>query len=91
MDYGGPLHDKPHKMRKIADIPHKRSRQRVLFPEGILGDKETDDIEPVSRNEFLFARYLNPMNYGEKENGQTADFDNLSALAPQVGLEPTTP
>lgn len=50
-----------------------------------------DDIEPVSRNEFLFARYLNPMNYGEKEKGQTADFSNLSALAPLVGLEPTTP
>ena len=55
----------------------------VLFPAGLYFDKETDDIEPLSRNEFLFARYLNPMNYEEKESGQTADFCNLSALAPQ--------
>lgn len=50
-----------------------------------------DDIEPVSQNEFLFARYLNPMNYGEKEKGQTLNFEDLSNLAPLVGLEPTTP
>ena len=31
------------------------------------------------------------MNYEEKENGQTFVSDDLSALAPQVGLEPTTP
>ena len=65
--------------------------QKVLFLEGIFFDKETDDIEPVSRNEFLFARYLNPMNYGEKENGQTLKNEDLSALAPPRGLEPRTP
>ena len=32
----------------------------------------------------------NTVSYGEKENGQTADFSNLSALAPQLGLEPRT-
>ena len=48
-------------------------------------------IEPILRNDSLFARYLNPMNYEEKESGQTADFDNLSALAPPRGLEPRTP
>ncbi len=39
------------------------------------------DIEPASRNVFLFARDINTEYYGEKENGQTADFCNLSALA----------
>ena len=47
-------------------------------------------IEPILRNDSLFARYLNPTNNEEKENGQTADFSNLSALAPQLGLEPRT-
>ncbi|MBR1434087.1 MAG: hypothetical protein IJ584_03120 [Bacteroidales bacterium] len=42
-----------------------------------------DDIEPVSQNEFFFARYLNPMNYGEKEKGQTLNFEDLSNLAPR--------
>lgn len=30
-------------------------------------------------------------SYEEKKNGQTVISDDLSALAPQVGLEPTTP
>ena len=51
---------------------------------------ENDDIEPVSKNEFLFTWGLKSDSYGEKENGQTADFSNLSALAPQLGLEPRT-
>jgi hypothetical protein len=39
-------------------------------------------IEPLSRNDFLFVYGSKLGNYEEKENGQTADFDNLSALAP---------
>ena len=34
---------------------------------------------------------LKSMSYEEKKNGQTVISDDLSALAPQVGLEPTTP
>ena len=90
IDFGLSFKDNLLKMWKIASLSHKRSLQKVLFPEGIFFDKETDDIEPVSRNEFLFARCLNPMNYGEKENGQTLNFEDLSNFAPQLGLEPRT-
>ena len=38
----------------------------------------------------IISLYLKSESYGEKENGQTADFCNLSALAPQLGLEPRT-
>ena len=31
------------------------------------------------------------MGYEEKKNGQTVISDDLSALAPQAGLEPATP
>ena len=34
---------------------------------------------------------LKSKSYEEKKNGQTVISDDLSALAPQVGLEPTTP
>ena len=44
----------------------------------------------LSKNEFLITWGLKSGSYEEKENGQTADFDNLSALAPQLGLEPRT-
>ncbi len=91
IDYGISLKENLLRMWKIASLSHKRSLQKVLYPEGIYFDKETDDIEPVSRNEFLFARCLNPMNYEEKEKGQTLNFEDLSNLAPLLGLEPRTP
>ena len=45
-------------------------------------------LQGVSPTENV--NYIKSGSYEEKENGQTADFDNLSALAPQLGLEPRT-
>ena len=52
---------------------------------------KVDDIEPVSKNEFLFTYGLKSGSYEDKESGQTFVSDDLSALAPQLGLEPRTP
>ena len=60
-------------------------------PECFVWSKKNDDIEPLSKNEFFFQYPLKSMSYDEKKNGQTVISDDLSALAPQVGLEPTTP
>ena len=43
--------------------------------------KILNHIEPLSKNETLFTYSLLSGSYEEKENGQTADFSNLSALA----------
>ena len=91
IEYGILLKDNLLKMWEIAGLSHKRSLQKVLFPDGVFYNKKTDDIEPASWNEFLFVSYLKSGDYREKENGQTADFSNLSALAPPRGLEPRTP
>ena len=91
IDYALNLKDNMLKLWQIASLPHKRSLQNLAFPDGVVWDKENEIIEPLSKNEFLFVYDLKSINCEEKENGQTADFDNLSALAPQVGLEPTTP
>ncbi len=91
IDYGIELKDNMLKMWKVANLPHKQSLQKVLFPEGIFFDKETDDIEPVSQNDFLFTRGYMTDYYEEKENGQTNFSTDLSALAPHLGLEPRTP
>ena len=91
IEYGLELKDNLLKMWEIASLTHKRSLQKILFPEGVFFDKENEDIEPVSRNDFLFARYLNSTDYEEKEIGQTLNFEDLSHLAPPRGLEPRTP
>ena len=91
VDCGLSMKDNLLKLWQIANLGHKRLIQNLVFPDGIVWSKENDDIEPLSKNAFLFTYGLKSGNYGENENGQTADFDNLSALAPPVGLEPTTP
>ena len=50
------LRDNLLKLWPIASVVHKRQLQNLVFPDGIIWNKETDDIEPVSRNEFLFAK-----------------------------------
>ena len=89
--FGLALKDNLLKMWKLVNLGHKRHLQNLVFPDGMVWSKENDDIEPVSKNEFLFTYGLKSDSYGEKENGQTADYDNLSALAPLLGLEPRTP
>ena len=79
------------KLWQLSNLSQKRHLQNLIFPDGIIWSKENDDIEPVSKNEFLFTWGLKSGSYVEKENGQTVVSDDLSALAPQVGLEPTTP
>ena len=78
------------KMWQLSNLSHKRHLQEVIFPDGVVWNKENEDIEPLSKNEFLFT-YGKSGNYGHKENGQTDFSTNLSAWAPQLGLEPRTP
>ncbi len=90
VSYGMALKNNLLKLWQIASLPHKRHFQNLVFPDGILYNKENDDIEPLSKNEFLFTYGLKSGNYGKNESGQTDFSTNLSALAPPVGLEPTT-
>ena len=88
--YGMSLRTNILKLWHLSSLGHKHTIQNLIFPDGIVWSKENDDIEPVSKNEFLFTWGLKSGSYGEKENGQTAENCNLSALAPQLGLEPRT-
>ena len=90
VSYGMAMRNNILKLWRLSDLTHKRLIQNLIFPEGIVWDKKNDDIEPRSKNEFLFTWGSKSDGYEDKENGQTADFSNLSALAPQLGLEPRT-
>ena len=61
-----------------------------IFPDGLVYDKENDDIEPLSKNEFLFVFDLKSMGYKDKAKGQTLISEDLSLVAPELGLEPRT-
>ena len=90
ISYGLKMRDNILKLWQLSNLSHKRLIQRLVFPGGVVWSKENDDIEPLSKNEFLFTYGLKSGNCGQKESGQTSFSTNLSALAPPVGLEPTT-
>ena len=85
------MKDKILKLWQLSNLSYKRRLQNLIFPDGIVWRKENDDIEPLSKNEFLFTYGLKSGSYEDKESGQTDFSTNLSALAPQLGLEPRTP
>ena len=89
--YGMSLRSNMLKLWRLSSLGHKHIIQNLIFPDGIVWSKENDDIEPLSKNEFLFTYGLKSGNYGQKESGQTDFSTNLSALAPPRGLEPRTP
>ena len=45
-------------------------------------------VSPTEYGDHILSK---PSDHEEKQNGQTVVSDDLSALAPLVGLEPTTP
>ena len=79
------------KIYQLAKLLDKKYILKLAFPDGLVYNKENDYIEPQSRNSFLFVNDSVLDACKQNKNGQTAEFDDLSALAPQVGLEPTTP
>ena len=91
ISFGLALRDNILKLWQLSNLSQKRHIQNLVFPDGLVYSRENDDIEPISKNEFLFVYDTNSMKYGQKESGQTSNFTDLSAWAPPRGLEPRTP
>ena len=90
VSFGLELKDNMLKLWQLGNLGNKKRIQNLIFPDGLVYDKENDDIEPISKNEFLFVFDLKSMGYKDKEKGQTLISDDLSSLAPELGLEPRT-
>ena len=91
ISYGLSLKDNMLKLWQLSSLSQKRHIQKLVFPDGIVYSKENDDIEPLSKNDFLFVYPSEIGSCEQKESGQTSNFTDLSALAPLLGLEPRTP
>ena len=84
------IKDNMLKLWQLGNLSQKKRVQTMIFPDGLVYDKKNDDIEPLSKNEFLFVFDLKSVGYEEKEKGQTLNFEDLSTCAPELGLEPRT-
>ena len=90
VDSGLELKDNILKLWQLGNLSQKKRVQSIIFPDGLVYDKKNDDIEPLSKNEFIFLFDLKSVGYEEKEKGQTLNFEDLSTCAPELGLEPRT-
>ena len=84
------IKDNMLKLWQLGNLSQKKRVQTMIFPDGLVYNKKNDDIEPLSKNEFMFVFDLKSLGYEEKEKGQTLNFEDLSNVAPELGLEPRT-
>ena len=84
--FGLEIKDNMLKLWQLGSLSQKKRVQAMIFPDGLVYDKKNDDIEPLSKNEFMFVFDLKSVGYEEKEKGQTLNFEDLSSVAP-AGVE----
>ena len=79
------------KLWQIANLGNKKRIQNLTFPNGLIYNKENDDIEPISINEFIFLLNSKSESYEDKKKRQTVKNNGLSPWVPGAGLEPAQP
>ena len=73
-----------------ADFDNKRKLQEVLFPGGIVYDKENDTYRTNDANSILHVTRSISTALSENKNGQTKRISDLSALVAPAGIEPAS-
>ena len=53
--FGLEIKDNMLKLWQLGDLPQKKRVQAMIFPDGLVYDKKNDDIEPLSKNEYMFV------------------------------------
>ena len=74
-----------------GDYEQRVKLQEIVFPDGLLFDKETNNYRTQRVNVIVELMSCFTNNSGEIKNGQTRNFSELSASVPKVGIEPTHP
>lgn len=84
--------DVPANCNEVEKVFRRGRGKPVLLAQGFGLALALDLLWLWTRFQYsLKSMSYEEMSYEEKKNGQTVISDDLSALAPQVGLEPTTP
>ena len=88
VDFGLDIKDNMLKLWQIANLGNKKRLQDMMFGNGFVYNKENEEIEPLSKNEFMFLFALESMNYEGDEKKKVVKNDDLSPLVLEAGLEP---
>ena len=91
VNFGLSLKDNMLRLWQLGDLSQKKRVQNLMFPDGLVYNKENDDIEPISKNEFMFLFGLKSRDYESKKRDKSSKNDNLSPSVLEAGLEPAQP
>jgi site-specific DNA recombinase len=72
-----------------GDYEHKRKLQELLFPGGILFDKQIDNYRTPNVNSILSLTRSLSNSIGENKNGQVRNLSDLPGLVVPTGIEPS--
>lgn len=73
-----------------GDYEHKVKLQEVLFPAGILFDKQIDNYRTPEVNSILQLTRSLSNDFSENKNGQIRKLSDLPALVAPAGIEPAS-
>lgn len=91
INYGLNLKDNILRLWRLANLGDKKRIQNMIFMEGLVYSKENDDIEPLSRNEFIFLFDSNSSSCEDTNKKTSHQNGDLSHLVLEAGLEPAQP
>ena len=91
INYGLNLKDNILRLWRLANLGDKKRIQNLIFLDGLVYSKENDDIEPLSRNEFIFLFDSNSSSYEDTNKKTSHQNGDLSLFVLEAGLEPAQP
>ena len=91
INYGLNLKDNILRLWRLANLGDKKRIQNMIFIDGLVYSKENDDIEPLSKNEFIFLFNSNSSSYEDINKKTSHQNGDLSLLVLEAGLEPAQP
>ena len=91
INYGLNLKDNILRLWRLANLGDKKRIQNLIFLDGLVYSKENDDIEPLSRNEFIFLFDSNSSSCEDTSKKTSHQNGDLSLFVLEAGLEPAQP
>ena len=91
IEYGIKMKNNLFNIWQLAELGEKKKIQNLVYPDGIIFNKEIGLIEPLSVNKFIALNTCKPTDNTIKEKRTTSRNDQLSPFVPEAGLEPAQP
>ena len=88
VDFAAELCLNPLEMWGKSDLDGKRVFQNLLFPEGIIYNRESDNYRTSRVNSFFSPIPQLARDLGGNKKGDFINFDKIPVLVEEEGLEP---